>query len=396
MKLSRATVLCAGIAAAVAGMWLPGRAQVQPFEIVAVLSTTGPNAVVGAGEEKAMRIAESIVNKSGGIKGRPLKFVVLDDQSITQNTVALFTQALQRKPSVIVGPQSTTTCSATAPLLNKNGPGPVMFCLSPGIHPEMGSYAFSASVSTAAQAPALIRYFRLRGWTRLAAITATDASGLDVDQQLDAILALPENKSVSMVSHEHFSPTDINVTAQLQKVRASGAQALITWATGAPFGTLLRGITDAGLEIPVGASPGTMTYAQLTPFKSYLPKELYFPATRGFGAEPGRGPVQAAQATFFDGLKAAGLRPDISTVIAWDPLMLVVDAFRKLGTEATSEQVHTYLEGLKGWVGICGPYDFTDKDNAQRGIGAQASIVYRWDVAKDGFQVVSKPAGYLK
>ena len=194
----------------------------------------------------------------------------------------------------------------------------------------------------------------------------------DVDQQLDAIPALPENKDVKMVSHEHFSPADINVTAQLQKVRASGAQALITWATGAPFGTLLRGITDAGLEIPVGASPGTMTYAQLGQFKQYLPKDLYFPATRGFGAEPGRGPVQTAQAVFFDGLKSAGLRPDIGTVISWDPLMLVIDAFRKLGPDATAEQIHTYLEGLKGWVGICG-HDFTDKARARIGPQARSS-----------------------
>jgi branched-chain amino acid transport system substrate-binding protein len=390
------TIVLGAALASVLGSAVPASAQPQPFEIPAVISITGPNAIVGGPESQAMRIAETIVNKSGGIKGRPLKFVILDDQSIAQNTVSLFNQALQRKPAVIVGPISATTCGATVPLLNKNGPGPVMFCLSPGIHPDQGSYAFSASVSTAALAPALIRFFRQKGWTKIAAVTATDATGQDVDQQLDRILALPENKGVTLVSHEHFSPTDINVTAQLQKVRASGAQALVTWATGAPFGTLLRGISDAGLEIPVGASPGTMTYAQLGQFKQFLPKELYFPATRGFGPEDGRGPVQAAQATFFNGLKAAGVRADIGTVISWDPIMLVIDAFRKLGPDATAEQVHGYLENLKGWSGICGPYDFTDKDAAQRGIGEQASIVYRWDVPKDGWIVVSKPAGNLK
>jgi hypothetical protein len=73
----------------------------------------------------------------------------------------------------------------------------------------------------------------------------------------------------------------------------------------------------------------------------------------------------------------------------------VIDAYRHIGPDATSEQIHTYIEGLKDWPGICGPYDFTNKDAAQRGIGTQASIVYRWDAAKDGFQLISKPAGYL-
>lgn len=382
------------LAAAFVTAGVPGRAQNQPVEIPAILSLTGPNAVVGAGEAQVMRIAEILVNKNGGIKGRPLKFAISDDQSITQNTVSLFNQALQRKPAVILGPQSTTTCGATAPLIAKTGP--LMYCLSPGLHPEAGSYAFSASVSTAAQAPALIRYFRLRGWTRIAAITAIDATGQDVDQQLDAILALPENKDVTMVAHEHFSPADISVSAQMQKIRASGAQALVTWATGAPFGTLLRSISDTGLNVPVGASPGTMTYAQLTPFKAYLPRDLYFPATRGFEVESGRGAVQTAQATFLNALKTAGVRPDITSVIPWDALMIVVDALRHHGPDATAEQVHSYVEGLKNWVGICGPYDFTDRESAQRGIGAQASIVYKWDVAKDGFTVASKPAGYLR
>jgi len=392
--IRRTTIIGIALAATLVAGAVPGGAQSPPpVEIPAVLSITGPNAVVGAGEAAVMHVAENVVNKSGGIKGRPLKFVMLDDQSITQNTVSLFNQALQRKPAVIIGPQSATTCGATAPLVAKTGP--VMYCLSPGIHPEAGTYVFSVSVSTSAQAPALIRYFRLRGWTKIAAITATDASGQDVDQQLDAILALPENKDVKMVDHEHFAPADITVTAQLQKIRASGAQALVTWATGAPFGTLVRSISETGLEIPVGASPGTMTYAQLTPFKAYLPKQLYFPATRGFEAEPGRGPVQTAQNTFLDGLKAANIKPDITSVIPWDALMITVDALRKLGPDASADQVQKYIEGLKGWVGICGPYDFSARDAVQRGIGEQASIVYRWDVAKDGFAVVSKPAGYL-
>ena len=395
MNLIRSAAAAVALSAALGTAGSPVRAQNQhPVEIPAVLSITGPNAVVGAGEAQVMRIAEDLVNKSGGIRGRPLKFVYLDDQSVTQNTVSLFNQALQRKPAAIIGPQSATTCGATVPLIAKTGP--VMYCLSPGIHPEAGSYAFSVSVSTAAQAPALIRYFRLRGWTRIAAITPIDATGQDVDQQFDAILALPENKGMTLVTREHFSPSDISVTAQMQKIRASGAQALIAWATGSPFGPLVRSISETGLSIPVGASPGTMTYAQLTPFKAFLPKELYFPATRGFEAEPGRGPVQTAQTTFLNALKAAGVRPDITSVIPWDALMIVVDALRHLGPDANAEQVHAYIEGLKGWNGICGPYDFTDRESAQRGIGPQASIVYRWDAEKEGFAVVSKPAGYLR
>src|SRR5271163_4535859 len=146
MTFTRTTLGSIIFSAVLLAAGIPGRAQSQAsVEIPAILSSTGPNAVVGAGEAAVMRVAETVVNASGGIKGRPLKFVVLDDQSITQNTVSLFTQALGRKSAAIIGPQSTTTCDATAPLIAKTGP--VMYCLSPGLHPEPGSFAFSSSVS---------------------------------------------------------------------------------------------------------------------------------------------------------------------------------------------------------------------------------------------------------
>src|ERR1700722_18374687 len=38
-------------------------------------------------------------------------------------------------------------------------------CLSPGIHPPADSFMFTASVSTYDTAEAVVRNFRLRGWT---------------------------------------------------------------------------------------------------------------------------------------------------------------------------------------------------------------------------------------
>ena len=42
------------------------------------------------------------VNGAGGIKGRPVKFVVYDDQSIPQQSVLMLNQAIGRKPAAIM------------------------------------------------------------------------------------------------------------------------------------------------------------------------------------------------------------------------------------------------------------------------------------------------------
>ena len=370
------------------------RAADAPFEIPVLLSLTGPASPVGAGEGQTIAVIENLVNRGGGIKGRPVKFVVYDDQSIPQQSVQLLNVALQKKPAAILGPASATLCGATVPIVAKTGP--VGFCLSPGIRPEPGSYVFSSSVATSDTAPILVRYFRERGWTRIAVITSTDATGQDVEKQLDGILAMPENKGVQFVIREHFNPTDISVSAQMQRVRASNAQALLTWSTGTAFGTLLHGAHDAGLELPVGSSNGNMTFAQVTQYKSFLPSELYFPGARGFSLEPGRGGVHDAQVTYFNALKAAGMKPDVAPSLIWDPAWLIVAAYRRLGTEATAEQIRSYVSGLKGWAGVDGIYDFTDREHPNRGLGQDAGIMYRWDPDKEQFTIVSKIAGYLK
>ncbi len=341
---------------------LHARGRRCAFEIPAILSLTGPASPVGAGEGQTLGLLEGLINRGGGIKGRPVKFVVYDDQSIPQQSVLLLNQVIGRKPAAIIGPASSTLCGATAPIVAKTGP--VMFCLSPGIRPEPGSYVLSSSVSTSDTAPILVRYFRLRGWTRIAVITSTDGTGQDVEKQLDSILAMPENKGVSFVIREHFNPTDISVSAQMQRIRASNAQAVLTWSTGTAFGTLLHGAHDAGIELPVGASNGNMTFVQVQQYKTFLPRELYFPGARGFSLEPARGGVHDAQVTYFNALKAAGMRPDVSPSLIWDPVLLIVDAYRHLrnGRQRRAESAITFF-GLHGWSNfVDGTYDFTDRE----------------------------------
>ena len=394
ISVTRAAICgCALLIAAGLPGGRPTAAADGPFVIPVLLSLVGPFSPVGAPEGQTLPILESVINKSGGIKGRPVKFVVSDDQSNAQQTVLLFNQIAESKPAVVLGPGATNQCGAVAPIAAKNGP--LLYCLSPGIHPDAGSYVFSSSVATSDTARVLVRYFRLHGWNRIAIITSTDGTGQDVEKQLDAILAMPENKDVTFVLREHFNPTDISVSAQMQHIRASNAQALLTWSTGTAFGTLLHGIHDAGLTIPVGASNGNMTLSQMVQYHDFLPAELYFPGVRGFSIETTRSKVQAAQAVYFDALKSAGLKPDIGPSLIWDPAMLVVDAYRKLGTEATAEQVRSYLSNLKGWAGINGVYDFTDRDHVNRGLGPDATVIYQWRPDKQQFAMTSKVAGYL-
>ena len=59
----------------------PPAEAADPYNINAILPLTGGAAFLGKGEQQALQIAEKFVNKTGGIKGRPLEFVFHDDQT---------------------------------------------------------------------------------------------------------------------------------------------------------------------------------------------------------------------------------------------------------------------------------------------------------------------------
>ena len=162
----------------------------DPFEINAITAQTGQAAFLGDEESSTLQLIAELVNKSGGIQGRPIKFVIADDQSNPQVAVQLTNGLIAKKVALMIGPTITAACGAVMPLLKD---GPADYCLSPGVHPPAGSYMFSAAFSTVDACAALIHYLRQRGWTKIAMITSTDATGQDAERNVDAAIALPQN-----------------------------------------------------------------------------------------------------------------------------------------------------------------------------------------------------------
>jgi branched-chain amino acid transport system substrate-binding protein len=374
--------------------WLMGTLPVsaaEPYDLNVILSLTGGASFLGKAEQQALQLVEKWANDNGGIQGRPLHLVFHDDQSTPQVAVQLASQVVAGKPAVEIGANLVAMCNAMAPLMTN---GPVMYCLSPGIHPAEGAYVFTSSVSTVDLSRALIRHWRMKGWTKIAVMTSTDASGQDAEKGINLNLALPENAEVKVVAREHFNPTDVSVSAQIENIKAAQPQAFIAWSTGAPIGTIFKGIVQAGLDVPVGTTDGNMTFAQMTQYAAFLPKQLFIPAAEWamHGSDLKREPaVMAAQERFDAAFKAGGITPDVASALAWDPAMIIIDALRKIGPAATAAQLREYISHLKAYAGVDGIYDF--ERVPQRGLDVNDAVVTLWDPGKKTWQVVSEPAG---
>jgi branched-chain amino acid transport system substrate-binding protein len=157
---------------------------------------------------------------------------------------------------------------------------------------------------------------------------------------------------------------------------------------------VFKAVLQAGLDVPFGTTNGNQTYAQMSQYKDFLPKDLYIPTSvflphEGMFKLDTR--VEEQQKKFYAAFKTANLKLDNMAALAWDPANIVVEALRKVGTKATASQIKEYVDGQTAIAGVSGIYNF--KSVPQRGLTVDNALVTRWDPAADTWVVVSQPTG---
>jgi branched-chain amino acid transport system substrate-binding protein len=375
---------------------LPAAHAAETVDIPVIIPLTGGASFLGNSFVANYTALEADLNSTtaangGGINGRPVHFAYFDDQSSPQQDVQLANQIIANQPPIILGSAVVALCNAMAPLMRN---GPVQYCLSPSFAPAKGGFTFSAGVATTDQIAAIVRYFRMKGLTKLALLNSTDATGQNADHDIKGVLAAADNAGVSIVEQQHFNPADISVAAQIERIKESGAQAMIAWTTGVAVANVFKGMVQAGLDIPVGTSSGNQTFSQMAQFAAFLPKQVVmgsalFPPHEGIVALDPR--IEAAQKEMNATLATRGLLADIATACGWDAAVITVSALRKLGPNATPAQVRDYIAGLTDFAGINGIYDF--KKYPDRGLGADSVTVVTYDGEKKAWKWLSKPGG---
>lgn len=365
-------------------------APATPYVIHAILSETGGAAFLGSREAKALDKLAGQVNASGGIDGHPVQFSIQDNQTSPATAVSLATPLVSSGVPFILNGSVVAVDKAVDDLATANGP--FVYDLSPGAHPASGSMEFSAGLSTTFMAQTYLTYFKSKGITNIAAITSTDASGVDGFNQLKATLAKPEFSSFNLLTHQTFDPTAVSVTSQLSVIKAKNPQAIIIWTTGTPLGTVLNGMSSLGMEnIPTVTTDGNAAYAELTHFASILPKTFYFPVGPLYlpPSDITNAEVSAKVKAFDSAVAAAGGHPGVAWGLSWDPAQLLIGAIQKLGINATAPQIQNYMQNLHNVPGIFGIYNTSVSDH--RGLATSDETLTQWNGSS--FTPVSGPGG---
>ena len=365
------------------------RADQTPFEINVMVAQSGAGAATGEATTQVLKALEQYVNRNGGLRNRPIHIAFHDNQSSPQVDIQLTNQVLAAHPSIVVDSGPAYNCGAVAALYAR---GPVLWCLSPAFYPDKSPYAFTGGFESIEGMKTILTYMQRSGWKRIAILTLTDLAGQEADKSLHELLASPSYRDITPVAWEHFGSNDISVRAQLARMHAASPQAILAWASGAPNGIFYTSLRDAGWDIPVLGSSSVQVGAFVKRFGTLFPENYYvYSAAWPAYSRLREGAYKAVLRKYLSIFDAAGVSPDANDVIAWDSVMIVVEAYEKLGLDATPDQMRDYISSLRGYAGMSGIYDF--RSYPQRGLGINDSIVVKWNHAKNVWEPVSGRAG---
>jgi branched-chain amino acid transport system substrate-binding protein len=384
-RVAGVAVLTALLATAIG----PASAADETFDMPTLLSVTGSAAFIGKQALESVQRLAAVVNAQGGIRGKMLKVSLQDTTSTPATAVQLLNGLIAQHVTAVFGPTFTAECSALAPLIAS---GPIVSCFAPGVHPPAGSFMFSGGVGSDSMALSIATYFRSQHYTRIAIISSTDASGQDFEENFNKAMEEPVNSSLKLVAREHFATSDLTVAAQIARIKSANPQALIVWTAGTGLGVALHAVHDVGLDAPIMAGNGNMVRQQLNGYEAFLPKSLMFPGILGMTPlASSSAAVKAAQREYFAAYAKDNLKPDLPGALSWDPTHLLLDAYKAIGWNATSEQLRNWIVSQKAWAGVNGIYDFAKFP--QRGIGPDSCVISRWDPKTHDFVAISGPGG---
>lgn len=333
----------------------------KPIRIGVVMSRTGPASSLGTPAENAVKLRIEQINAAGGIDGRRIELRSEDDES-RPDRAAEVTRAIISgfKPHAIIGSSVVATCNAMKPI-TEEAKVP-QWCMSGLPMPANYPYFFAAYAEPGWVLGDLpVTWMKKRGYTRIGCLATDDASGQTITKAVQGAIAA--SGGLTYVGTETFAASDVDVTAQLVKFRGK-VDILYGCTTGKQVVTVLQGLRQIGMNVPVFLGAGNASYVTAGLLKDVLvPAGVYTSGEKVHVVDQldKADPQKPALDAFFTAYKAKyQASPDFFAASAWDSTDNVVRAIAKLG-DPTGQQLVSHMESAGRYVSVALPVTYDAK-----------------------------------
>ena len=251
MKIRFAKLALASVVLSFAGL----AAAADPIKIGVNGPFTGGSSSMGVSMRDGVRLAVEEINKSGGVLGRKLALVERDDEAKNERGVQIAQELISKeKVTAAVGYINTGVALASQrffqeakiPVMNNVATGSI---ITKQFSDQPENYIFRNSAHDNIQAPMIVEEaITRRGFKKIAILADSTNYGQLGRADLEKAL---ESKGIKPVAVEKFNIKDVDMTAQLLKAKAAGADVVLTYAIGPELAQIANGMTKLCWKVPM-------------------------------------------------------------------------------------------------------------------------------------------------
>lgn len=338
-------ILILVIAALLAVIGSASAAAGDPIRVGGNLELSGPAAPYGDSVTKAIRLAFDEVNKSGGVLGREIDFVVIDNHSKPERAAdAMKTLVNEKGVSVVIGcVTSADTLAAYQPAHERRVPVVSPSATNPAV--TVGSdgmvkqYAFRSCFEDPFQGQVMARFAADILKARSAAVVS-DTKNQYSQKLAERFISHFTGIGGKIVAQETYRSGDTDFGTILARIRDANPGVVFIPGYYNESGLIIKQAREAGITVPLlgaddwnspklGAYAGTEAlnntfYSHHYVYTDKIPRVVAF--------------EQAYR-------KKYGKSPDVLAAVGYESALVVIAAIKKAGS-ADPERIRATLEGL--------------------------------------------------
>jgi branched-chain amino acid transport system substrate-binding protein len=222
-----------------------GQRAAAPVELAMISPLTGPLSFVGQDNRAGVVAAVREINRSGGIKGRPIRLTIFDDGSNpSQGVVHMQRIAADSKYLGVIGSGFSSVGLAVAPIVAAAKIPYISMASSAAQVTPAKPYYFMTTATSRLFAYAMAAQLRKAGIKRIALMN--DNGGFGQEGQRN-VRELASRYGFQIVEQITFPLTSTTFTAELTRVKNSNAQALWLWNATSLAVTIAKEAKQLGL-----------------------------------------------------------------------------------------------------------------------------------------------------
>jgi branched-chain amino acid transport system substrate-binding protein len=365
---------------------LPLAAGAQEYRVGFVSAITGPASSLGVPERDVAVMIQKDLDAAGGLTGpdgkkHPVKILIYDDESKADTTVRLAKKLIaEDKVHVLIASSQSPTSLAVVPVVTEGKVPLISMASSHAIVTPVKErfWVFKTPQSNIHVSTHQVKYLKAKGFKKIASLYVNDAFGEDSRRGLAATI---KDSGIEVVYEDKFEQADKDMTAQLTKVKASGAQVLIVHAIPPSASIITKQFRDLGLTIPLihNHGVGNKPFIDLA---GGAADGVIFPIGKMLVAES-LPDVDPQKKTLLDFVawyeKGTGKPRSTFAGHAWDALQMTFMAFGKLSPTMPLDQarakIRDELERVNNFAGTGGMFSMSAEDHV--GLDERSMVLVR-------------------